>query len=41
VEPGIFSIFSDNRRFGRENGEPNQALASQFSQQQKREFATA
>jgi hypothetical protein len=30
VEPGNSSIFSDSRRFGRENGKVNQALARQF-----------
>jgi hypothetical protein len=30
VEPRIFSIFSDSRRFGCENGKVNQPLASQF-----------
>jgi hypothetical protein len=30
VEPGTFSILPDNRRFRREKGEANQALAGQF-----------
>jgi len=30
VEPGIFSIVPDKCRFGSENVEVNQALASQF-----------
>jgi hypothetical protein len=30
VEPGILSFSPDNRRFGRENSEANQALAGQF-----------
>jgi hypothetical protein len=30
VEPGIFSIVLEKCRVGTENGEPNQAFASQF-----------
>jgi hypothetical protein len=41
VEPGIFSFSLDNRRFGRENGEANQALAGQFPLPAKREFIRA
>jgi hypothetical protein len=31
LEPGIFSILPGKSRFGTENGEPNQAVASEFS----------
>jgi hypothetical protein len=41
VEPGIPSIFSTNLPSGRENGEANQALASQFPSGAGREFAPA
>jgi hypothetical protein len=41
VEPGIFSIVPEKRRFDTENSETNQVLAGQFPLQNKREFFRA
>jgi hypothetical protein len=38
VEPGVFSIFREKRRFGTEKNKVNQPLAGQFPSPAKREF---